>query len=499
MIPSVAFSDVVTSITSTGTSSSKGSAPESGAFGDLLASLAATSADTSPPDSSSPDLSAAGADETSDTTAVPEPDSSVLLQLLSVLGLMPQTKLPLVEAMPAVVEAPTGDTVPPLVSAAGVPLPAEPAAKSVIMPPVVDDTSTVIDVTDPAAPAMPSADAPVVDAPVVDAPRTAHDCATPTGAADSSAPPAPATATASIATPASNASPHGARARFEGLRNARRAAAVDTTATDATPDAAADADPTPTRTAARRRDPFATMNAAHPHLHAVAAPITPLSAEAAAESDGATSTTVDAAANGAATSHASALVMKSASSITTEAANAVSTEQAPPPQPWEQVVSAMKPLRKFSDGSHRLAVQLHPDDLGTVHVELSLHKGELNVHMVAQNDAARDALLGSLHELRSDLEASGVRAAAIHVGHDTVRPDGTGVAGNTPTTQYAPSSNGSSLTPNQQQNLADGSWQQSNRRRAFSTGNRDQTDATVVDVAAVAQAANTTSNLDLRI
>jgi flagellar hook-length control protein FliK len=73
-------------------------------------------------------------------------------------------------------------------------------------------------------------------------------------------------------------------------------------------------------------------------------------------------------------------------------------------------------LKQFSDGTHRLSIQMRPDDLGTVNVEFALTKGTLHLHVVAESSSARDAISGSLSQLRAEIEASGVRTGSFGVG-----------------------------------------------------------------------------------
>jgi flagellar hook-length control protein FliK len=91
----------------------------------------------------------------------------------------------------------------------------------------------------------------------------------------------------------------------------------------------------------------------------------------------------------------------------------------PPPlqqSPAQQLLSVLRPLRKFADGSHRLSVRLSPDELGSVTVELSLRSGTLSMHMVAERSATGDLLHNQLHELRRELEQGGVRTGSFEVG-----------------------------------------------------------------------------------
>jgi flagellar hook-length control protein FliK len=88
---------------------------------------------------------------------------------------------------------------------------------------------------------------------------------------------------------------------------------------------------------------------------------------------------------------------------------------APDVSAWQQVAGAVRPLR-LADGSHQVNLQLHPAELGSVHVEVALREGRISLHLVAETAAARQALQQSLPELRADLEAAGLRTDALQVG-----------------------------------------------------------------------------------
>ena len=90
---------------------------------------------------------------------------------------------------------------------------------------------------------------------------------------------------------------------------------------------------------------------------------------------------------------------------------------------WEQVATVVRPLRLAADGSHRLALQLTPDELGTVHLEVALRDGRLSVHAVAETSAARDALAGSLPQLRATLTSSGIDLGNLDVSDGSAGSD----------------------------------------------------------------------------
>jgi flagellar hook-length control protein FliK len=115
-----------------------------------------------------------------------------------------------------------------------------------------------------------------------------------------------------------------------------------------------------------------------------------------------------------------------ASTAASARADAAPTAQTTRTEAWEQVATVVRPLRLTADGSHRVALQLTPDDLGTVHLEVALRDGRLSVHAVAETAAARDALAGSLPQLRATLTSSGIDLGNLDVsdGSSGSDPDG---------------------------------------------------------------------------
>jgi flagellar hook-length control protein FliK len=88
-------------------------------------------------------------------------------------------------------------------------------------------------------------------------------------------------------------------------------------------------------------------------------------------------------------------------------------------EPWQQMVEVLRPIKQFADGTHRLSIQLRPEDMGTINVELAVNKGTLSLHVVADTAATRDAINASLSQLRSEIEAGGVRTGSFGVGQQT--------------------------------------------------------------------------------
>lgn len=90
---------------------------------------------------------------------------------------------------------------------------------------------------------------------------------------------------------------------------------------------------------------------------------------------------------------------------------------------WKQLATALKPVRLLSDGSQRLSVELHPAELGSVHLEVSLKDGVLSIRAVAEHVLGRDALQSSLPDLRGELTKAGVQLGNVDVGDKTSSGD----------------------------------------------------------------------------
>ncbi len=108
-----------------------------------------------------------------------------------------------------------------------------------------------------------------------------------------------------------------------------------------------------------------------------------------------------------------------------DVAEATTAPAAPTPydpaeaSPATQVAEALRDVRRLTDGTHRLSLQLHPEDLGAVQLEVALREGRLHLRAVAQTEAGRSALQSSLPELRSELLDAGVNAGSLEVGGET--------------------------------------------------------------------------------
>jgi flagellar hook-length control protein FliK len=116
---------------------------------------------------------------------------------------------------------------------------------------------------------------------------------------------------------------------------------------------------------------------------------------------------------------AAAAPSSAAAADPTASANATARTEA-----WEQVATVVRPLRLAADGSHRLALQLRPDELGTVHLEVALRDGRLSVHAVTDTAAGRDVLAQSLPQLRASLTSSGIELGSLDVSTGEPGADG---------------------------------------------------------------------------
>ena len=94
------------------------------------------------------------------------------------------------------------------------------------------------------------------------------------------------------------------------------------------------------------------------------------------------------------------------------------TPVAPPAVP-EQIVSAVVPLHGRGDGRHEMTLELRPEDLGTIRVEVSVEHQTVHLTLHAAEPATGRLLSAGLADLRSALADAGLNA-----GHIAVSPDG---------------------------------------------------------------------------
>ena len=94
------------------------------------------------------------------------------------------------------------------------------------------------------------------------------------------------------------------------------------------------------------------------------------------------------------------------------------TPVAPPAVP-EQIVSAVVPLHGRGDGRHEVTLELRPEELGTIRVEVSVEHQTVHLTLHAAEPATGRLLSAALADLRSALADAGLQA-----GHVAVSPDG---------------------------------------------------------------------------
>jgi flagellar hook-length control protein FliK len=94
------------------------------------------------------------------------------------------------------------------------------------------------------------------------------------------------------------------------------------------------------------------------------------------------------------------------------------TPVAPPAVP-EQIVSAVVPLHGRGDGRHEVTLELRPEDLGTIRVEVSVEHQTVHLTIHAAEPATGRLLSAAMADLRSALADAG-----LHPGHVAVSSDG---------------------------------------------------------------------------
>ena len=100
-------------------------------------------------------------------------------------------------------------------------------------------------------------------------------------------------------------------------------------------------------------------------------------------------------------------------------AQATTTRTAAPTLP-DQLVEVIGPLRQAPDGTHRVSVQLRPDELGEVLVDVRVRGNEVSLSIRADLAGTADLLRDAVGELRAELEAAGFRSGDVDVSanHD---------------------------------------------------------------------------------
>ena len=90
----------------------------------------------------------------------------------------------------------------------------------------------------------------------------------------------------------------------------------------------------------------------------------------------------------------------------------------------DQIVSAVVPLHGRGDGRHEVTLELRPEHLGAIRVEVSVEQQTVHLTLHAADPATGRLLAAALPELRSALAEAGLTAGSVGVG-----PDGGGGTG----------------------------------------------------------------------
>ena len=121
----------------------------------------------------------------------------------------------------------------------------------------------------------------------------------------------------------------------------------------------------------------------------------------------------------------------------TAAAEAAAAAELDIPTPPQQIAEALRDVRRLADGSHRLSLQLYPEELGVVQLEVAVRDGQLHLRAATELESTRRLLTASLPELRGQLAEAGVSAGSLEVGAETAGGDRSARDGSPDTTQRA--------------------------------------------------------------
>lgn len=106
--------------------------------------------------------------------------------------------------------------------------------------------------------------------------------------------------------------------------------------------------------------------------------------------------------------------MEANTEVQTAAAKAESTfSMAQTQEIMDQIVDYMKVSVKPEITS--LEMQLHPESLGTLHIQISNKEGAVTAQFIAQNESVKAALESQVMELKENLEQQGVKVEAVEV------------------------------------------------------------------------------------
>jgi flagellar hook-length control protein FliK len=104
----------------------------------------------------------------------------------------------------------------------------------------------------------------------------------------------------------------------------------------------------------------------------------------------------------------------------------------------EKIANATKSGLK--NGTNRIKMLLHPQQLGTLKINLAVKENSVSASMVTENHAARHAILNNLETLRQNLEEQGISVSHFEVTVDQDLQQGPQQFGDSrekPSAQYA--------------------------------------------------------------
>lgn len=88
--------------------------------------------------------------------------------------------------------------------------------------------------------------------------------------------------------------------------------------------------------------------------------------------------------------------------------------------PAQQIMAVLSPIVSRPDGTHRISLELHPAEMGSIQATITVNAGHVTVELHADNAATRQAIGSALPDLRQQL-GSGGQQANVFFGGDTLR------------------------------------------------------------------------------
>lgn len=116
--------------------------------------------------------------------------------------------------------------------------------------------------------------------------------------------------------------------------------------------------------------------------------------------------------------HVAAAVEQGGAQVPVNATSQPVLSQALGTPAWQQALSQQ--LSYFSrNGIHNAELRLHPEELGSLQINLRLNNNQAQLHFVTENHQVRAALEAAMPQLRTSLAESGVNLGESSVGADT--------------------------------------------------------------------------------